>query len=106
MTEPDMGGVLVAPSTTKESASSKAIVRNKTRARNDLGWALLYMAPALLLFLAFTFVPFLRSIQMSFYVTDQTGNLARFNGINYYTRILNLDGSGRTEYLASIVTTF
>jgi ABC-type sugar transport system permease subunit len=64
------------------------------------------MAPALVIFLIFTFVPFVRSIQMSFYITDQAGNLARLNGINYYTRILNLDGSGRTEYLASIATTF
>ncbi len=82
------------------------VARSQARARNDLGWALVYMAPAIILFLVFTFVPFFRSIQMSFYVTDQTGNLARFNGVSYYTRILNLDGSGRTEYLASVATTF
>src|SRR5258708_31933489 len=63
----------------------------------DLGWAVLYMAPALLLFLAFTFAPFLRSIGLSFFVTDQAGNPARFNGLSYYARILNIDGSGRTE---------
>jgi sn-glycerol 3-phosphate transport system permease protein len=71
----------------------------------DLGWALLYMAPALVIFAAFTFLPFVRSIWLSFNVTDQTGDPARFNGIAYYARILNLDGSGRTEYLHSILTT-
>ena len=71
----------------------------------DLGWAVLYMAPALLVFLAFTFIPFLRSLGLSFFITDQVGNPAIFNGLNYYTRILNIDGSGRTEYLQSILTT-
>jgi sn-glycerol 3-phosphate transport system permease protein len=101
-----MGGALVAPSTTQEASTSRVVAHPQARARNDLGWALVYMAPALILFLVFTFVPFFRSIQMSFYVTDQAGNLSRFNGVSYYTRILNLDGSGRTEYLASVATTF
>jgi ABC-type sugar transport system permease subunit len=63
------------------------------------------MAPALAVFAAFTFVPFFRSIWLSFFVTDQTGSPARFNDVKYYTRILNLDGSGRDEYLKSIFTT-
>jgi sn-glycerol 3-phosphate transport system permease protein len=71
----------------------------------DLGWALLYMAPALAIFAAFTFIPFFRSIYLSFFVTDQTGSPVRFNDIKYYTRVLNLDGSGRDEYLNSILTT-
>lgn len=80
-------------------------VRRGSRRWGDLGWALLYMSPALLIFAAFTFVPFFRSIWLSFFVTDQTGAPSRFNDIKYYTRILNLDGSGRTEYLNSILTT-
>lgn len=75
------------------------------RAR-ELLVALLYMAPALLVFIAFTFVPFVRSIWLSLHVTNQAGEPARFNGLSYYGRILNLDGSGRTEYLSSIITTF
>ena len=71
----------------------------------DLGWALLYMAPALAIFAAFTFIPFFRSIYLSFFITDQTGEPATFNGVKYYTRVLNLDGSGREEYLNSILTT-
>jgi sn-glycerol 3-phosphate transport system permease protein len=70
-----------------------------------LGRALLYMSPAILFLIAFTYIPFLRSIWLSFFVTNPQGQTVRFNGINYYTRIFNLDGSGRTEYLKSIGTT-
>ncbi len=63
------------------------------------------MSPALLVFAAFTFIPFFRSIWLSFFVTDQTGAPSRFNDVKYYARILNLDGSGRDEYLNSILTT-
>src|SRR5215207_1912500 len=71
----------------------------------EFGRALLYMAPAIIFLIAFTYIPFLRSIWLSFFVTTPQGATARFNGINYYTRIFNLDGSGRTEYLRSIGTT-
>jgi sn-glycerol 3-phosphate transport system permease protein len=95
-------GVMNAVVTTVKPAT--AVQRVNWR-RGDLGWALLYMAPALIVFTAFTFIPFIRSIQLSFFVTDQTGTPVRFNDIKYYTRILNLDGSGRDEYLNSILTT-
>jgi ABC-type sugar transport system permease subunit len=71
----------------------------------ELGLALLYMSPAMLVFLVFTYFPFIRSIWLSFYVTDPVGEPSRFNDVKYYSRILNLDGSGRDEYLKSIVTT-
>jgi sn-glycerol 3-phosphate transport system permease protein len=86
-------------------APAVPIARSRAARVRDLGAAVLYMAPALLIFIAFTFVPFLRSIVLSFYVTDPTGNPARFNAGQYYLRILNLDGSGRDEYLHSILTT-
>ena len=79
--------------------------RRLHRRWRDFGWALLYMSPALALFLTFTYVPFVRSILLSFYVTTPTGEPSRFNGVKYYARILNLDGSGRGEYLQSILTT-
>ena len=84
---------------------AKAVSRRTHRRWQDFGWALLYMSPALLLFLTFTYVPFVRSILLSFYVTTPTGVPARFNGVKYYARILNLDGSGRDEYLKSMLTT-
>lgn len=77
----------------------------RTQRWREFGRALLYMAPALLFLAAFTYIPFLRSIWLSLFVTNPQGQIVRFNGISYYARILNLDGSGRTEYLRSIVTT-
>jgi sn-glycerol 3-phosphate transport system permease protein len=84
---------------------SLALSVQRKRQWKEFGRALLYMSPALLFLAAFTYIPFLRSIWLSFFVTTPQGATARFNGIAYYTRILNLDGSGRTEYLKSILTT-
>ena len=53
---------------------------------------------ALLVFAVFTFWPFFQSIYLSFFVTDQAGVPVRFNDVKYYSRILNLDGSGRYEH--------
>lgn len=92
-------------SATSAATRTDAVVGRVGWRGGDLGWALLYMAPALLIFAAFTFVPFFRSVWLSFFVTDQTGDPSRFNDIKYYTRILNIDGSGRDEYLKSILTT-
>ena len=101
-TPTDAGHVEVVSSAVARPAAS---VRSLRARWGDFGWALLYMAPALIVFAAFTFVPFFRSIWLSFFITDQTGSPARFNDIKYYARILNLDGSGRDEYLQSILTT-
>ncbi len=84
---------------------AQAGFRRINRRWREFGWALLYMSPALALFLAFTYVPFVRSILLSFYVTTPTGAPSRFNGVKYYARLLNLDGSGRDEFLKSMLTT-
>jgi sn-glycerol 3-phosphate transport system permease protein len=84
--------------------ASKVAYKRKQQWK-ELGRALLYMAPAILFLIAFTYIPFLRSIWLSFFVTNPQGQTVRFNDIKYYSRILNLDGSGRTEYLKSILTT-
>jgi ABC-type sugar transport system permease subunit len=92
------GGLLKAASSPKSATKRK-------QEWQEFGRAVLYMSPALLFLAAFTYIPFLRSIWLSFFVTNPQGATVRFNGINYYTRILNLDGSGRDEYLKSILTT-
>ncbi|HEX8228162.1 MAG TPA: sugar ABC transporter permease [Chloroflexia bacterium] len=97
----ELGLLSAVPPTVKPAGA----VRRISWRWGDLGSALLYMSPALLVFAAFTFIPFFRSIWLSFFVTDQTGAPSRFNDVKYYARILNLDGSGRDEYLNSIVTT-
>jgi sn-glycerol 3-phosphate transport system permease protein len=92
------GSSVVLPDAAKAARKSKQHWR-------EFGRALLYMSPAILFLIAFTYIPFLRSIWLSFFVTNPQGETVRFNDVKYYTRILNLDGSGRTEYLKSIVTT-
>lgn len=88
----------------RTGAQTRVARRVAGRRLGDFGWAVLYMAPALAIFIIFTYAPFLKSIGLSFFVTDQAGNPARFNELKYYARILNLDGSGRDEYLKSILT--
>lgn len=85
-------------------AAAKAAAKRKQHWK-EFGRALLYMSPAILFLVAFTYIPFFRSIWLSFFVTNPQGQTARFNDIKYYSRIFNLDGSGRTEYLKSILTT-
>jgi ABC-type sugar transport system permease subunit len=94
-----------AGSTVLVAASAPNIATKSRQQWREFGRALLYMSPALFFLIAFTYVPFLRSIWLSFFVTTPQGETARFNGIKYYTRIFNLDGSGRTEYLHSMLTT-
>jgi sn-glycerol 3-phosphate transport system permease protein len=70
----------------------------------DIFLALLYASPALVIFTLFTYVPFFRAIYLSLHVTNASGEAVRFNGLDYYLRVLSLDGSGRTDYLESLVT--
>lgn len=72
------------------SATSRAWLRS-----------LLYLGPALILFFLFSYRPFVHAIWLSMHVTDATGEAVRFNGLNYYSRILNLEGKG-DDYLISI----
>lgn len=87
------------------TAPSRETIQRRRQWKN-LGLASLYMLPALLFLLIFTYIPFLRSLWLSFFVTNPQGEAVRFNGIQYYSRIFNLDGSGRVEYLQSVGTTF
>jgi ABC-type sugar transport system permease subunit len=88
---------------TRSSTLRRWLARPRTR---DLLLALLYCSPALVIFGVFTYFPFVRAIFLSLNVTNQAGQPVAFNGLNYYLRILNLNGSGRTQYLESIVTSF
>lgn len=72
------------------------------RRRKDLALALLYMSPALALVIIFSYAPLITAIRLSFFITDPRGEAVRFNGLNYYTRILGLDGSGQLDYLRSM----
>jgi multiple sugar transport system permease protein/sn-glycerol 3-phosphate transport system permease protein len=49
--------------------------------------AMLYLSPALILFLAFVFIPLFRSFEISVYITDPIGRLAKFVGLQNYQRL-------------------
>jgi ABC-type sugar transport system permease subunit len=92
-------GSLVVPTQTQEQRAA-----HRKRLWIEFGWALVYMLPAIILFVLFTYLPFFRAIYLSFFITDATGETVKFNDVKYYSRIFNLDGSGRTEYLRSLWT--
>lgn len=90
-----------------QRVSGFSLSRWWARPRNrELLQGLLYCSPALIIFAIFTYFPFLRAIYLSLHVTNAAGQPVAFNGLGYYLRVLNLDGSGRTEYLESIGTSF
>lgn len=79
--------------------------RSRTQKQwRDLGWAMLYLAPALILFAVFSYYPFFRAVWLSMNVTDDIGNPVRFVGFHYYLSIFNLDGSGDSTYIQSLFT--
>jgi sn-glycerol 3-phosphate transport system permease protein len=49
--------------------------------------ALLYLSPSLILFAAFVFIPLVRSFEISAYITDPIGRLAKFVGFMNYERL-------------------
>jgi ABC-type sugar transport system permease subunit len=69
--------------------------------------ALGYMAPAMAFITAFTFVPFARAIYLGFFTVNRnTFKAAKFVGLGYYERILNLGQSPFGDvYLRSLLTT-
>jgi len=53
--------------------------------------ALLYLSPSLILFSAFVFIPLVRSFEISSYITDPIGRLAKFVGLMNYERLFETD---------------
>lgn len=49
--------------------------------------AVVYLSPSLILFSAFVFIPLIRSFEISAYITDPIGRLAKFIGLLNYTRL-------------------
>lgn len=68
--------------------------------------ALLLLSPVLVLFVMFVYFPFLRAIWLSMNITNGVGDPVKFVGLQYYLRILNLDGSGQDDYVRSLLTSF
>jgi len=66
------------------------------------------MAPAIVVFLAFTILPFIRAIMLGFFIVDRnTFQPAKFFGTGYYERVFNIgDAALGPDYLQSILTSF
>lgn len=73
----------------------------------ELGWALLYVLPALIFLVGFTYIPFLKAIWFSFFIIDRnTFEPAQFYGLTFYARIFNIGEAGQgTDWIASIWVT-
>jgi multiple sugar transport system permease protein/sn-glycerol 3-phosphate transport system permease protein len=61
----------------------------RKRARKNFLEAMLYLSPALILFMAFVFIPLFRSFEISVYITDPIGRLAKFVGLQNYQRLFD-----------------
>ncbi|MBI5300919.1 MAG: sugar ABC transporter permease [Chloroflexi bacterium] len=76
-----------APTTHTIGATSQ---RTNARIRNlkNFGVAMVFLAPSLVIFVSFVFIPLLKTIQLSFFLTDPIGRMAAFAGFENYERIL------------------
>ena len=60
------------------------------------GLPYLLLLPAMALFVAFTFYPFVKTIVLSFALTDKQGNFTKWIGINNWIRILGKESFWQT----------
>lgn len=89
--------------TMTDSSVLAAFVRWWQRPRiQDLFRALLYSSPAIVIFIVFSYAPFIHAIELSLYRTNPQGEMVTWFGLGHFARILALDGSGRTEFVQSI----
>jgi sn-glycerol 3-phosphate transport system permease protein len=88
--------------TAQAGRADAALVRRKrARAARDFGEALLYLAPSLLLFALFVFIPLGRSVFLSTFSTNPLGNPRTFIGLDWY-----LELASSADFRRSLVTTF
>ena len=66
-------------------------MRWSARDGKALGVGLLYLAPSLLLFITFVFVPLVRTFNLSLFNTRSTGAITTFAGLDQYAELLHSD---------------
>lgn len=76
-----------APPTDLSYSSKFAKRGRQKRAIKTFFIALLYLSPALILFIIFVFIPLVRSFEISAYITDPIGRLTKFVGLMNYERL-------------------
>ncbi|MCQ2412614.1 MAG: sugar ABC transporter permease [Sphaerochaetaceae bacterium] len=74
----------------------------RSKSENGFNWlALLFVSPVIIFLTVFTFYPFVRSIVMTFFVTDSLGNPGMFVGLRIWKKVLS-----SSEFKVSLGTTF
>lgn len=79
----------VSTGTRTAARSANNVKSHRARAIKDFIAAMLFLSPSLVIFIAFVFVPLIKTFQLSFYFTDPIGRMASFAGFENYDRILN-----------------
>lgn len=74
-------------STSSSQTTYSGTKGKRKRARKNFLEAMIYLSPALILFMAFVFIPLFRSFEISVYITDPIGRLAKFVGLQNYQRL-------------------
>jgi len=64
------------------------VMRWSSRDARALGTGVAYLAPSLVLFAAFVFVPLAQSVYLSFFNTRATGAITTFAGLDHYLELL------------------
>ncbi len=90
---------------------NRGITPLQRREIKRFGTAMIFLAPSLIIFLAFTFIPLIQSILLSFYLTDPIGRPAAFVWFLQYERLfststfINSLGRSATFVLYTVPTT-
>ncbi len=67
--------------------SPTAVSSARVRALKDFLAAMLFLSPSLLIFILFVFIPLLKTIQLSLFLTNPLGEMRAFVGLENYQRI-------------------
>lgn len=66
--------------------TSQAQAARRVRAIKNFIVAMLFLSPSLIIFALFVFIPLLKTIQLSLFLTDPIGRMVEFNGFENYQR--------------------
>lgn len=91
----------LSPTRTTARTASQIESARRARAIRNFVTAMLFLSPSLFIFIVFVFVPLLKTIQLSFFLTDPIGRMAAFNGLDNYQRVFS-----RNDLLNSLQVSF
>jgi sn-glycerol 3-phosphate transport system permease protein len=72
---------------TSQALGAASRASRRIRSLKDFGMAMLFLAPSLVIFVSFVFIPLLKTIQLSFFYTNPIGLMVKFAGIDNYQSI-------------------